>query len=124
MMSLIRSILGTLILILDRLFSPTPIQRSTENQARLEAELRKPQLYQFEACPFCVKVRRTMRRLNLPIELRDARKDTIYGQELAREGGMMQVPCLKITETGQKARWLYESSDIIEYLETFSRRFA
>jgi len=126
-MKLIRLVLGALILFLDRVFAPTPVRRPADKQAQLEAELRGLALYQFEACPFCVKVRRAMKRLDMPIELRDARKVPAFGEELVREGGMMQVPCLRITEggnSGGKARWLYESSDIIAHLEALSGRFA
>ncbi len=124
MMNLIRAVLGALILFLDRAFTPTPVHRPVEKQRQLEVELRHLALYQFEACPFCVKVRRAMKRLAMPIELRDARKVPAFGEELEREGGMRQVPCLRIDEHGGKVRWLYESSDIIAYLEAMSGRFA
>jgi len=65
-------------------------------------------------------VRRAIRRLGLNIETRDALNDPLHKQALVDGGGVYKVPCLAISEDGQ-TRWLYESSDIIAYLE---QRFA
>jgi glutathione S-transferase len=95
--------------------------RTAEAQARIDAATRNMALYQFRACPFCVKVRHAMRRLGLNIELRDARKDPVHAAELRSEGGRYQVPCLRI-ENEDGIAWLYESKDIIRWLEErFSR---
>jgi len=40
---------------------------------------------------------------------------------LIKEGGKRTVPCLKITDENQKVTWLYESSDVINYLQQFAR---
>lgn len=117
MMKLIRWILGKIILSLDSLFSPRPLERSAEEQARLDRATHGLSLYQFVACPFCVKVRRAIRRLNLKIELRDAQNVQAYADELEREGGQRQVPCLRIVGKDGKVQWMYESSDIVRYLE-------
>ena len=74
-------------------------------------------LYQFQQCPFCVKTRRTIHRLALNIEKRDARNDPKWNQELISEGGKYQVPCLKITKDDGSVEWMYESTDINQYLE-------
>ncbi len=74
-------------------------------------------LYQFHACPFCIITRRTMRRLGLNIELRDAQNDARWEQELVEEGGKRQVPCLRIIREDGEVEWLYESKDIMQYLE-------
>ncbi|WP_193678902.1 MULTISPECIES: glutathione S-transferase N-terminal domain-containing protein, partial [Gammaproteobacteria] len=37
-------------------------------------------------------------------------------QALLEGGGKVKVPCLRIEENGQ-VRWMYESSEIIAYLE-------
>jgi glutathione S-transferase len=73
-------------------------------------------LYQYFACPFCIKTRRAIHRLNLPITLRDAQNDPEHRSALATDGGKIQVPCLRIDEPSG-SRWLYESNDIIAYLE-------
>jgi len=71
--------------------------------------------------PFCVKTRRTIHRLGLNIETRDAKRNPVHKDELVNGGGQYKVPCLAIQEEG-KTRWMYESNDIISYLEQrFSR---
>lgn len=77
-------------------------------------------LYQFHACPFCVKTRRTLHRLNVPVALRDAKNDPVHRQALQEGGGRVKVPCLRIEEAG-KVTWMYESKAIIAYLD---ERFA
>lgn len=119
--NLVRWPLGQLILLIDFLTSPRPPERAAAEQARIDAETRGMALYQFKACPFCVKTRRAMKRLGLNIELRDARGDMQWRQQLLAEGGRLQVPCLYIPQSSGDAQWLYESDDIIAYLEA---RFA
>jgi len=77
-------------------------------------------LYQFRACPFCVKTRRALHRLNVPMTLHDAKNDPVQRERLLAGGGKIKVPCLHIEEEGQ-SRWLYDSNAIIAYLE---QRFA
>lgn len=112
----IRWTLGQLILFIDWITRPKPLQRTPEAQAVVDAETQQLALYQFRLCPFCVKVRRAMRRLGLNIELRDALNDPRHKATLIEQGGQYKVPCLAITENGQ-TRWLYESNDIIAWLE-------
>ena len=116
-MNAIRWILGKIILLIERLFSPKGVQRSAEDQAKSDRQTSHLALYQFEACPFCVKVRFALKRLGLHIELRDAKNNPQYKRELIEGGGEYQVPCLKIENTDGKIQWMYESSDINRYLE-------
>ena len=116
MLKLIRWLLGRLILVLDWVFSPRPLQRPAEQQLQVDEAVKKLSLYQFTACPFCVKVRRTMRRLNLAIPVCDALHNETCRSELLNEGGQIQVPCLKIVENDGQVKWLYESSAIVDYL--------
>jgi len=39
-----------------------------------------------------------------------------HRDELEQGGGKIKVPCLKIEKEGQ-VTWMYESSDIVNYLE-------
>jgi glutaredoxin len=117
MMKLIRWFLSKIILFLDSAFSPKSVQRDAAEQARIDQAMQGLILYQFEGCPFCVKVRRAAKRMGIKLELRDANKVPAYGQELVQGGGSMQVPCLRISNADGSVRWLYESSDIIEFLE-------
>ena len=115
--NLIRWPLGQLILLVDFLTSPKRPGRDPYEQAKIDQATADMALYQFKACPFCVKTRRAMKRLGLNIELRDARNDQKWRQQLLAEGGRLQVPCLYIPEASGEAQWLYESSEIIAYLE-------
>ncbi len=61
-------------------------------------------------------MRRSAHKLNLPLEYRDARNNDRYRSELKQEGGKVQVPCLRI-DREDGTEWMYESDDIIEFLE-------
>jgi len=110
-------IIGPIILLLDKLFPPRAIARSQEEQQQLDASSSNLLLYQFKMCPFCVKARRAIKRLSLNIETRDALREESSREELLAGGGQIKVPCLKITDDAGKTTWMYESSDIIEYLQ-------
>lgn len=117
----IRWILGQIIIFIDWITRPKPLQRSAEAQAEVDKQTANMALYHFQMCPFCVKTRRQIHRLGLNIENRDARNDEKWNQELINEGGKYQVPCLKISKADGSVQWMYESSDINQYLdETFS----
>ncbi|WP_462402022.1 glutaredoxin family protein [Pseudomonas sp. Marseille-QA0332] len=112
--------LGQLIVFGDWISRPAKRKRSPQAQAEVDQQARGLALYQFHACPFCVKTRRALHRLNVPVALRDAKNDPAHRQALLEGGGRVKVPCLRIEEDG-KTTWMYESGDIIAYLD---RRFA
>jgi len=116
-MRIIRQLLGSLILFFDRLFSPRGMVRDADSQARIDQQTGKLALYQYQSCPFCVKVRRAMKRYSLHIETLDAKRSDTSRTELLQGGGQLKVPCLRIEDNEGKTRWMYESSDIIRYLE-------
>lgn len=120
-MKAIRWILGKIILGLDKLTAPAPMIRSVEEQKQLDEATAQLKLYQFHACPFCVKVRREIRRLNLKIELVDALNDKTAEERLINEGGKRQVPCLYIVNEDKSVTWLYESNAIMIYLQTLAK---
>ena len=117
----VRWVLGQLIIFIDWLTRPKPVQRSAKTQIKIDKQTASMVLYQFKQCPFCVKTRRNMRRLALDIEKRDARYDPKWNQELINDGGKYQVPCLKITTDDGSVEWMYESKVINYYL---NERFA
>ena len=112
--------LGQIIIFLDFITRPRKLKRSPEAQQQVANEAAGLALYQFHACPFCVKTRRALHRLNVPVALRDAKNDAVRRQELLEQGGKVQVPCLRIEQSGE-VRWLYESKAIGAYL---NERFA
>jgi len=76
------------------------------------------EVYEFEACPFCRKVREAMSELDLAYISRSApHGDTQKRRELEALTGKQQFPFLIDQNTDSK---LFESEDIIDYLyETY-----
>jgi len=116
LINLIRNLLGGIIAAIDFVTRGSKLKRTTEAQQQIESELEKLSLFQFFACPFCIKTRRAMYKLNLPIVKRNASQGSPYRDELLQGGGKVQTPCLRI-EKDDGVEWLYESSEIISYLE-------
>jgi glutaredoxin len=112
----LRVALGPIVLLWEALTTPKALVRTPEAQAQVDAQTRNLALYQFRTCPFCIRVRREIKRLALTIELRDAQHDAQHRDELLAGGGAIQVPCLRITEPGAESVWLYESQAIVRYL--------
>lgn len=109
--------LGQLVLLSNWLTRPKKPVFSPEKQAELDRSTESLKLYQFQQCPFCVRTRRTIHRLGLNIETRDARNDPQWTQELITEGGKYQVPCLKVVNEDGSVDWMYESKNINQYLD-------
>lgn len=105
LLKLVREALGRIIIAIDFLTRPQPLKRSKPEQTRINSQLAGLALYQFYACPFCIKTRRALRRLNLPMQLRDISEGSPHRQELIEQGGKLQAPCLRIEQDGQ-VRWL------------------
>lgn len=112
----LRLVLGPVMLLKERLTNPESVQRDAAAQAVVDLQCQSLALYQFNTCPFCIKVRQEMRRLSLPIEKRDAQHNTTNRDELLQGSGATKVPCLKITEANGETRWLQDSKAIVAYL--------
>lgn len=117
----LRLVLMPFMLLWAKLAMPKGVVRSAEAQQKVENECANMALYHFKTCPFCIKVRHEMGRLSLPIELRDAQHDAEHKETLLQGGGKVQTPCLRITGADGQVQWMYESGDIIRYLQ---QRFA
>jgi glutaredoxin len=117
-MAIIRLILGKIILLFNWLFTPRGAVRDAAAQAAVDRQTESLTLYQYEACPFCVKVRRAMKRLSLNIETRDSKRVASAREELLSGGGDLKVPCLRVEQDTGEVSWMYESADIIEYLRS------
>ncbi len=117
----LRIVLTPFMLLWEKATTPKGIVRSPEAQRQIDQQCKNLALYQFKTCPFCIKVRREMNRLSLDIALLDAQKQPQHREALVQGGGRAKVPCLKITDEKGNSQWMYESSDIIQYLQT---RFA
>ncbi|TDF41597.1 glutaredoxin [Alteromonadaceae bacterium M269] len=74
-------------------------------------------LYYFTSCPFCRTVIRRMKHLNIEFPMRNINADDRYREELVKNGGKQTVPCLRIEKQNGEIQWMYESMDIIAYLD-------
>ena len=113
----IRWPLAQLVIFIDWVTRPGAPDYSPEKQAELDRSTANMKLYQFNQCPFCVKTRRTISRLGLNIETRDARNNSRWNQELITDGGKYQVPCLRVVKDDKSVEWMYEANNIIRYLD-------
>ncbi|GMQ02043.1 hypothetical protein CsSME_00048459 [Camellia sinensis var. sinensis] len=76
--------------------------------------LKRLQLFEFEACPFCRRVREAITELDLSVEIYPCPKGSIRHREMVRRlGGKEQFPFLVDPNTGKS---MYESSEIVKYL--------
>lgn len=112
----LRVVLAPFMLLWEAATTPKGMVRPTNLQKQVDEQCRGLALYQFATCPFCIKVRREIKRLSLNIELRDAKNHPQHRDALLQGGGEVKVPCLRITDDQGESRWMYESADIIQYL--------
>jgi glutaredoxin len=117
----LRLLLGPFMLLKERLTQPKGLQRDAASQAAVDMQCQSLALYQFNTCPFCIKVRQEMRRLSLPIDKRDAQHNAANRDALLQGSGATKVPCLKITDSNGQTLWLQDSAAIVAYLR---ERFA
>jgi glutathione S-transferase len=72
------------------------------------------ELYEFEACPFCRKVREALTQLDLDaLVLPCPKGGPRFREEVRRRGGKYQFPYLVDPNTGKE---MYESDEIVSYL--------
>ncbi|KAK4747694.1 hypothetical protein SAY87_014280 [Trapa incisa] len=72
------------------------------------------QIFEFEACPFCRRVREAMTELDLSVEIYPCPKGSARHRAMVRElGGKEQFPFMIDPNTGVS---MYESGDIVKYL--------
>ena len=113
----LRWVLGPVMLLRESLTRPKGVVRSPEQQARVDAQCKDLALYQYQTCPFCIKVRQQMRSLSLNIEKYDAQHEGPHRTQLLQGGGQAKVPCLRITNGAGQIQWMYESDTINAYLK-------
>lgn len=74
-------------------------------------------LYKMNNCSYCNKTIKVIKSLHINVDYKDINESNKHNQTLINEGGKRQVPCLKITAENKRPVWLYESNDIINFLE-------
>lgn len=98
--------------------TPTPVDDDPATREDLRALTERLSLYHYFSCPFCARVHRALAKLGVQLELRDISQDAGHRRDLAAGGGRTTVPCLRIERPdGDGATWMYESRDIIAWLE-------
>jgi glutathione S-transferase len=58
-----------------------------------------------------------MKRQSLTIATRDVKRSVTAREQLLAGGGNLKVHCLRIEDVQGQVEWMYESSDIIRYLD-------
>ena len=114
---------------LPRLLDVATSMFSTVSRLGAGVQARRPirrpaqplELYEFEGCPFCRKVRDALTELDLEVMVYPCPHDgTVYRPKVIAEGGKSQFPYLVDPNTGTR---MYESDDIVGYLfETYGGR--
>lgn len=112
----LRVILGPVMLLKEKLTRPAGIVRAQAAQQSADLQCQSLVLYQYQTCPFCIKVRQEISRLSLTIQRIDAQREGRDRQALLQGGGQTKVPCLKITDDSGNSQWLYDSEKIVAYL--------
>jgi len=102
----------------DFLFGPRieTVTRTPEAQAEADERAARLALYHYDSCPYCAYVRRAIKKLSLPIQLRNIHKDPRHLEALVAGGGRRTVPCLRIEQEDGEVEWMYESEHIKDYL--------
>jgi len=117
-MKLVRWILARLILAYEKVASPKGVKRDPQEQALIDERTKNFVVYQFKACPFCVKVRFALKKHSINVEFLDAKNDPQHREALLQHGGKVKVPCLRIkSDCDGEDEWLYESDAIIQFIE-------
>jgi glutathione S-transferase len=84
---------------------------------RVKGAARRPtvllELYEFEACPFCRRVREALSALDLSVLIHPCPKNGRLRTIVRERGGKEQFPYLSDPNTGVA---MYESTDIVRYL--------
>lgn len=93
---------------------PTMGRRVAESAALRDQPPALLELYNYEASPYCRKVREALNELNLDHHVHSVGKHSARRPKLIERGGKMMVPYLIDPNTGTE---MYESEDIIAYLK-------
>ncbi|MCY3858616.1 MAG: glutathione S-transferase N-terminal domain-containing protein [Gammaproteobacteria bacterium] len=74
-------------------------------------------LYQDPICPFCMRVKSFLSTHEIEIPMRNTVMDISAYKELVTGGGRATVPCLRIERDDGQVEWLYESLDIMRFID-------
>lgn len=74
-------------------------------------------LYHRPACGFCMRVMHVLDDMRLDIPQENIWLNSDARTELYKGGGKNQVPALRIRNSDGSYSWMYESLDIIDFLQ-------
>ena len=115
LVSPLQALKGRFLLIAGRCIRLNIMSRSPSELQSLSRETRGMALYYHQLSPKCIKTRRLVEQLNIPLEFRDIRKCQVHRDDLLSGMGEFKVPCLKIADDG-KIAWLDDHDSILSYL--------
>lgn len=77
------------------------------------------ELYYFDSCPYCQRVLKVIRELNLKVTYCDTLQNREHGKKLLKDTGRSTVPCLYIDgrpmhESLEINKWLRENEPLLE----------
>jgi len=82
------------------------------------------ELYSYEAAPHCRLVREVLSELEIPYLLRNVGKRSANRKRFVEKSGRMMVPYLIDNNTEKGSQGMFESCDIIKYLQkTYGRNY-
>ncbi|MQM02685.1 hypothetical protein Taro_035457 [Colocasia esculenta] len=88
--------------------------RNPRHEVSTDSPLLHLQIYEFEACPFCRRVREALTELDLTVEVYPCPKGSVRHRQMVQKlGGKEQFPFLVDPNTGVS---MYESGEIVKYL--------
>jgi glutaredoxin len=114
----VRLLLAPIMLLWEVVSRKRPVVRTPTAQQLVDAQCKDLALYQFKTCPFCIKVRKEMHHLALPIARNDAQHNAVHRADLLAATGLTKVPCLRMTDATGQVQWMHDSKAIIGYLQS------
>ena len=126
MRNIIRFICASMMLGMAWLATPavaaTVTAHGTEIQAAPVTKDAPLILYYRDDCPHCWNVLSYLSDHHRELPMKEINLSDAASNELIIGGGKRQVPCLRIRENnGNKVTWLYQSAEIIKYLDEHSQ---
>ena len=118
----LRTVLGPVMLLKEKLTQPKGLSRPPAAQQKVDQQCKSLTLYQYQTCPFCIKVRQEMSRLSLNIQRIDAQHEGPDRQALLKGGGQTKVPSLKITDKAGKTHCVIHKSKTLYKSITYKRQ--
>ncbi len=97
---------------LQSLFHPRP---SAAPRVPSPDQPRRLALYTHDFCGPCVRVKQTLKRSGIEVEIRDVLADRAHRDDLRERTGRNTVPCLLVDDVP-----LFESADIVHWLEAYA----